>query len=306
MKRKIIAICILLILICAGLVLSISMSPTKEINIDIVQSPRKPVIMVTVDSLMTEPLKKAIQDGKAPAFSFLVNKGMLYPDFISSYPTMSVTIDSTVLTGTYANKHKIPGLIWFKEDENRMISYGSGISEMWHNGLKNVAIDSVIRYNQQHLSKDVQTIHEVLANRQLQSASINGLLFRGNVQHQMNVPKLISLVNLLPEDLEMNGPTLLSLGALSQYNPKNDRHKLAWDRLGSNNDFTVNELKFLIQQNQLPSFTLAYLPDADAELHKNGPNDLKAIEKRMKEKNQVLRPTFCVAGNACWNLHSDI
>ncbi|MFF5996157.1 alkaline phosphatase family protein [Lysinibacillus sp. KU-BSD001] len=288
MKRKIIAICILLVLICAGLVLSISMSPTKEMSIDIAQPSKKPVIIVTVDSLMTEPLKKAIQDGKAPAFSFLVNKGQLYPDFISSYPTMSVTIDSTLLTGTYANEHKIPGLIWFKEEENRMISYGSGISEMWHNGLKNVALDSVIRYNQQHLSKEVQTIHEALANQQLQSASINGLLFRGNVQHQMNVPKLISLVNLLPGNLEMNGPTLLSLGALSQYNPKNDRHKLAWDRLGFNNDFTINELKFLIQNNQLPSFTLAYLPDADAELHKNGPNDLKAIEKADASLQQLF------------------
>ena len=52
----------------------------------------------------------------------------------------------------------------------------------------------------------------------IQSASINGLLYRGNFQHQLNVPKLISTMGLLPNDIEISGPTLLSLGTLSQYN----------------------------------------------------------------------------------------
>ena len=83
-------------------------------------------------------------------------------------------------------------------------------------------MDSVIHLNKNHLSKEVQTIHEELANRQLSSASINGLLFRGSVQHQLYVPKLISMANLLPKEIEINGPTLFSLGPLSQYNPENE------------------------------------------------------------------------------------
>ena len=39
---------------------------------------------------------------------------------------MSVTIDSTLITGTNPDKHKIPGLVWYNEDEQRIINYGNG------------------------------------------------------------------------------------------------------------------------------------------------------------------------------------
>jgi len=287
MIRKVILSLIIFLVFCSGLVLAISMSPTKELD-DSIKSTKKPVILLVVDSLMSEPLLKAVKEGKAPALSFLINNGKLEPEVISSYPTMSVSIDSTLLTGTYPDQHKIPGLIWFKEDENRMISYGSGFREIWNNGVRNVALDSVVHLNQNHLSKEVQTIHEELTDRNLQSASINGLLYRGNVEHQLNIPKLISMAQLLPKDIEVNGPTVFSLGALSQYNPKNDHQKFVWQRMGVNNKFSANELKYLIEQKKLPSFTLAYLPDADASIHKKGPADIKGIEEANEAIEEIL------------------
>ena len=278
MKRKIVITLLSIIAICTGLVLAVSISPTKKLD-DTINSSNKPIILFVVDSLMSEPLQKAVKEGKAPAFEFLINNGHFNPEMISSYPTMSVTIDSTLLTGTYANEHQIPGLIWFKEDENRMISYGSGLREIWNNGVKKVAMDSVVHLNENHLSKEVQTIHEALANRNLPTASINGLLYRGSFEQQLNIPKLISMTNLLPKEIEVNAPKVFSLGVLSQYNPDNNRHKFVWDRMGVNNQFTVNELTYLIEKEKLPAFTLAYLPDADASIHKHGPDDVKGIEK---------------------------
>lgn len=287
-KKTILIILALLLVICGGLVLSISMSPTKKLNEVKIAATKKPVVLIVVDSLMTEPLQEAMKEGKAPAFSFLTKNGDFYPEFISSYPTMSVTIDSTLLTGTYADRHKLPGLIWFKKDENRMISYGSGIREMWDNGIKHVAADSVIHLNESHLSKDVFTIHEELANAKMQSASINGLLYRGSIPQKLNVPKLLSFADLLPKELEVSGPMILSLGALSQYNPENDKYKYSWKRMGVNNDFTVNEMTYLIEQKKLPPFTLAYLPDADASIHKKGPTDSTAIEKADQAIQEML------------------
>jgi len=279
---------IIFLVICTGLVLAISISPIKKLDELSINSTKKPIILIVVDSLMSEPLQKAVKEGKAPTFEFLMNNGHFNQEMISSYPTMSVTIDSTLLTGTYPDQHKVPGLIWFKEDENRMISYGSGMREIWNNGVSNVVLDGVVHLNKDHLSKEVQTIHEELANRELQSASINGLLYRGSFEHQLNVPKLITMTNLLPKDIEIKGPTILSLGALSQYNRENNRHKFVWSRMGVNNQFTVNELNYFIEQKKLPSFTLAYLPDADASIHKHGPEDLKGIEKA----DQALQDLF--------------
>lgn len=290
MKRKMIIILILIVLICIGIVFAISASPIKKLDNNI-KSAKNPIVLIVVDSLMSEPLLRAVNEGKAPAFSYLIKNGKFNSEVISSYPTMSVTIDSTLLTGTYADQHKIPGLIWYKNDENRMISYGSGLSEIWNNGVRNVASDSVIHLNQKHLSKEVQTIHEQLANRKFQSASINGLLYRGSVKHQLNVPKLLSLVNLLPKEIEVNAPSVFSLGALSQYNNKNDNQKYIWKRMGVNNQFTANELKYLIEQKKLPDFTLAYLPDADASIHKKGPTDISGIEK-VDEAIQDIFNTF--------------
>ncbi len=288
MKRKaLIAIgCIVIVLL--GVVLGISMSPTKKLSKISSTHVNKPVVLIVIDSLMTKPLQEIIKEGEAPAFSFLIENGNFYPEIISSYPTMSVTIDSTLLTGTYSDQHKIPGLIWFNEDERRMVSYGSGIREIWDNGVKNVATDSVIYLNEDHLSKNVRTIYEELENMNIQSASINGLLYRGSISHKLNVPSLISFIDLLPRDIDVSAPDILSLGALSQYNPKNDWNKVSWKRMGVNNDFTVNELTYLLEQKKLPSFTLAYLPDADASIHKNGPNDTSGIQKADQSLQKLL------------------
>ncbi|MGE7835660.1 alkaline phosphatase family protein [Viridibacillus arvi] len=308
MEYKIVVAVIVFIFLIVCLAFAFSMSPTKDISNTVINIKQKPVILITVDSLMSQSIQKAIQERKAPAFSFLIKNGQFYPEVISSYPTMSVTIDSTLLTGTYADQHKIPGLIWFKNDENRIISYGSGISEIWSLGVKNVVFDGIVNLNKKHLSKNVQTIHEELSMGNIQSASINGLLYRGSFPHQLNVPKLISAMGLLPNEIDINGPSLLSLGTLSQYDPNNDRQKFAWKSMGVNNQFTVNELKFLIKNNKMPAFTLAYLPDADKDLHKNGPEYIEPIEKADQYLQEILNsyPTWEEAINqVIWIVHGD-
>jgi len=283
-------ILLLILATCIAIVLTISITPLKKLDDNIIPA-KNPIILLVIDSLMSEPLLHAINEGKAPALSYLIDNGKLIPEVISSYPTMSVTIDSTLLTGTYPNLHKVPGLLWFKKDENRIVSYGSGLREILNNGIRHVAHDSIIHLNQKHLSKEVSTIHEDLAARKIQSASINGLLYRGKVKQQLNVPKLIHMVKLLPEKIEVNGPALFSLGALSQYNIENNKHKYIWKRMGVNDAFTAHELKYLIEQRQLPPFTLAYLPDADASIHKNGPTDLKGIQQ-VDEAIQAILNSF--------------
>lgn len=248
----------------------------------------KSVIVLLYDSLMSKPLQQAIQEGKAPAFDFLMKRGSFYPQVVSSYPTMSVAIDSTILTGSYPDHHHVPGLIWFNEQEQTTVSYGSGPHETIVNGVANVLQHSAIHLNQQHLSKQVQTIYEKLAQQNVQAASINGLIYRGGTAHELYVPGLLSHMNTLPRQLTVNGPELLSLGVLAQYNKDNDRHNYAWDKFGFNNKFTVNELALLIKNNQLAPFTFAYLPDADTLLHKHGPDDLQAIEQADQSLQQLL------------------
>lgn len=115
--------------------------------------------------------------------------GRLYPDVVSSYPTMSVTIDSTLLTGTYSDKHRVPGLVWYDENEKRLVNYGSAREEVFKLGVKQVAEDNLYKLNHKHLHRDVKTIHETLADAGQQSASINALVYRGNEKRRCIFPK---------------------------------------------------------------------------------------------------------------------
>ncbi|AIE61151.1 alkaline phosphatase family protein [Bacillus methanolicus] len=282
------------ILIIAGLILILflvfSNTPSNSGFTNVqnqITQPKRPVILLMIDSLMDEPLQKAIKEERAPALEFLIQNGQYYPNVVSSYPTMSVTIDSTLLTGTYPDHHKLPGLVWFDENEKRIINYGSGKEEIITLGIKQVLKDIVYNLNNQHLSESVKTIHEELAKNKKHSASINGLIYRGDYEHDLNTPKTIAFFKLMPKQISTNGPILFSFGRLSQFNPKNQYNHF-WQSFGFNDNFTAQEVKYLIQKKKLPSFTIAYLPDHDHTVHKNGPMDVKGIEKADKQLQKIL------------------
>ncbi|MEC5423568.1 alkaline phosphatase family protein [Virgibacillus sp. C22-A2] len=263
-------------------------TPTKDINSVSISPSKKPVVFLIIDSLMDEPMQKAMEEGRAPALTFLSEQGQYVDRVVSSYPTMSVTIDSTLLTGVYADKHQLPGLVWFNKEENRLISYGSGKMEIFHGGVKQVLKDSMSNLNQEHLSKNTATIYEDLDDRQIQSASINGLVYRGNQKHNLHVPRIASAFNLLPKDFTVKGPTLFSMGSLSQYSPDNNKHNRVWQDLGMNDAFTAEEITYLIQNESLPSFTLGYFPDLDHPVHENGPAEINGIEQIDQHLQTIL------------------
>nr|WP_240613479.1 alkaline phosphatase family protein [Pueribacillus theae] len=249
----------------------------------------KPVVLLIIDSLMDKPLQKAIEEGRAPAFQFLIDNGYYDSNMISSYPTMSVTIDSTLLTGTYSDKHRVPALVWYNEKEKRLVSYGSAKEEILKLGVKNILEDSIVNLNAHHLSRDVNTIHEAAASKGLQSASINALLYRGTEKKTLRLPTIMAKLNVAPKKLQVETPTLFSYGALAQFNPKNNKNNNIWDGFGFNDKFSAQELKYFIQHETVPAFTIAYFSDLDKMVHKKGPvNHLKGIEDADKQLQEIF------------------
>ncbi|MBT2686739.1 alkaline phosphatase family protein [Bacillus sp. ISL-47] len=243
------------------------------------------IILLVIDSIMDEPLKKAIQEKKAPALAFFLKHGQYSKNLVSSYPTMSVTIDSSLITGTYPDKSKIPGLVWFDHDKKQIITYGNGFFEIMKLGVSQFAENIMHQYNNVDLSPNVRTIHEDLNNIKKESASINALIYRGNYPHTLKVPKLITKVSNLPEEYETVGPKMLSLGAFIHQDSKNN-HLV--NRIGLNDAFAVQELKYLLENNILPEFTILYISENDFTVHRKGPNTTKGIEKLDKHLQEVL------------------
>lgn len=283
MKNRALALLFLSIILMTGCTTNHEKSSPNILQTKTASSPK--VILLVVDSLMDKPLKKAIKQHKAPALEFFLKNGQYSNELISSYPTMSVTIDSTLLTGTNPDKHKIPGLVWYNEDEQRVISYGNGFLETLKYGVTNVADNSLYQFNNKDLSKNVKTIHEELDDRGKQTASINAVIYRGNYQHTLLVPKILAKTTSLPDKYKTNGPKILTLGDFINQNPKN-KHVI--NRLGLNDAFAAQELTYLLKNSLLPEFTILYLPENDHAVHRKGPETIDGIEKLDKHLQEIL------------------
>ncbi|QNG58288.1 alkaline phosphatase family protein [Bacillus sp. PAMC26568] len=251
------------------------------------QSQKKRIIMLMIDTLMDQSIQAAIKDGKAPALQFFMKNGRYISNLVSPFPTMSVNVDSTLLTGVYSDKHKIPGLLWYNEKEKRIIDYGGHVSELFKLGLKQSMVDIFYNLNHEHLSKQHKTIHEILKDKGIQSASINALLYRGSYATQLKIPFLLSLFTGLKRELNSYAPNLYSYGAMHKLNPLK-KNSFFWQKYGFNDKFSSNELAYLINRNELPAFTIVYYPDLDQSVHKNGRTDIKGIEKVDQQLQKIL------------------
>ncbi|MDQ0194822.1 alkaline phosphatase family protein [Paenibacillus wynnii] len=253
---------------------------------------RKKVILLVADSLMSQAIDQGIKEQKLPAFQFLIQHGQYYKDLVSSFPTMSVTIDSSLLTGKYPDVHHVPGLTWYSAENKKIINYGTGPMEVLRHGISPVLANALIHLNGSHLNPNLPTIYEDLARHGLKSGSINGLIYRGASDHTLSIPEWIQGPTTLPKKLQVKGPDLLSLGSLS--NPFEGIENLRdgpTNRLGINNSFALEAVKYLIKAKKLPDFLYVYLPDLDKKLHKKGPTEMNGV-KELDKQLQALLQTF--------------
>ena len=251
-------------------------------------SQEKSIIMLIIDTLMDSSLQAAIKSANAPALQFFIENGRYFPNLVSPFPTMSVNVDSTLLTGVACDQHKVPGLVWYNKKEKRIVNYGSHVRELIKLGLKKSMEDIFYNLNHVHLSNQHKTVHEILKDKGIQTASINALLYRGSNPSDLKIPFLLSLFTGLNRKVKSYSPDLFSYGAMHKLNPLK-KNSFFWQRYGFNDKFSANELKHLISQNKLPALTIIYFPDLDQSIHKNGRTDVKGIQKVDVQLQEVLK-----------------
>ncbi|WP_010275395.1 alkaline phosphatase family protein [Paenibacillus senegalensis] len=250
----------------------------------------KKTIFLLIDSLMAKAIDQGIEQKELPNFQFLIEHGQYYKDMVSSFPTMSVTIDSSLLTGTYPNQHHVPGLTWYSMKEKKMINYGTGPMEVIKHGIDPTLTDALIHLNGKHLNPELPTLYDDLAKLGLKAGSVNGLLYRGPQVHVLQIPPWIQGPTSLPEQIGVKGPDFLALGALSDPLADIENKPDGITRnMGINNKFSLETVEYLITENKLPDFLFVYLPDLDRRIHKKGPADLKGVKKVDDQLNALLQ-----------------
>jgi len=72
----------------------------------------KKLVLTYVDSLRTDMLERAVAEGRAPTFGTLLERGVLIPDCVSSFPSVTPVASAEMVTGLGAGGHWISGMKW--------------------------------------------------------------------------------------------------------------------------------------------------------------------------------------------------
>ena len=122
----------------------------------------KKLVLTYVVSLRTDMLQRAVAEDRAPTFAALIERGVLVPDCVSSFPSVTPVACSELVTGVGAERHWISGMNWYHRLERRYVEYGSSLDATRAFGVFRALYDLVYNMNLAHLSPEVETLFERL------------------------------------------------------------------------------------------------------------------------------------------------
>jgi predicted AlkP superfamily pyrophosphatase or phosphodiesterase len=151
----------------------------------------KKLVLTYVDSLRTDMLERAVAEGRAPTFGALIERGVLIPDCVSSFPSVTPVASAEMVTGRAADGHWISGMNWYHRLERRYVEYGSSLEATRAFGVFRSLYDLVYNMNLAHLNPAAETLFEQLDDAGLRTACTPFLIYRGRHRHQVSLEGLL-------------------------------------------------------------------------------------------------------------------
>src|SRR5438067_3497319 len=218
------------------------------------------LILVVVDGLTPAVFEDAIEGDAAPALSFPAEHGT-YTRGVSTFPSLTPVCLSSIATGAHPDVHRIPHLVWYHREEERVVEYGSSFAAIRAAGTRRSILDAVFNMNEQHLGAEALTIYEALEDAGLVSAAVNVTCYRGRTRHLPLLPGLVRpaygprrffFFNLFESDV--TGAPVAVFGRAT----------------GSIDAYAAAVGRWLVTRDGF-DFLLYYLPDYDFASHAFGP-----------------------------------
>jgi Type I phosphodiesterase / nucleotide pyrophosphatase len=230
----------------------------------------KKLVLTYVDSLRTDMLERAVAEGRAPTFGALIERGVLIPDCVSSFPSVTPVASAEMVTGVAADRHWISGMNWYHRLERRYVEYGSSLEATRAFGVFRALYDLVYNMNLAHLSPEIETVFESLEDGGARTACTPFLIYRGRQRHE------VSLEGLLRRAIDATklkfhhhtwGPTDLFYGDLYASREVPCRST----SIPGNRDGYAACCAAELLREDLYDFLLLSLPDNDHYSHHHGP-----------------------------------
>jgi Type I phosphodiesterase / nucleotide pyrophosphatase len=231
---------------------------------------KKKLVLTYVDSLRTDMLQRAIAEERAPTFGALLERGVLIPDCVSSFPSVTPVACSEMVTGVGSDRHWISGMNWYHRLERRYVEYGSSLDATRAFGVFRALYDLVYNMNLAHLSPEIETLFERLDDAGARTACTPFLIYRGRHRHEVSLDGLLRRAvdaTRLKFQHHTWGPTDLFYGDLYA---SRDVPCKSTSIPGVRDEYAACCGAELIKED-LFDFLLLSLPDNDNYSHKHGP-----------------------------------
>jgi hypothetical protein len=230
----------------------------------------KKLVLTYVDSLRTDMLERAVAEGRAPTFGALLERGVLVPDCVSSFPSVTPVASAEMVTGDGADRHWISGMNWFHRLERRYVEYGSSLEATRAFGVFRALYDLVYNMNLAHLSPEIETVFESLEDAGERTACTSFLIYRGRERHEVSLEGLLRRAvgaTKLKFHHHTWGPTDLFYGDLYA---SRDVPCRSTSIPGNRDGYAACCAAELLRED-LYDFLLLSLPDNDHYSHEHGP-----------------------------------
>jgi predicted AlkP superfamily pyrophosphatase or phosphodiesterase len=220
----------------------------------------KKLVLIVIDGLTPAAFERAVEGDRAPALRYLASEGR-YARGVSTFPSLTPVCLSSIATGAHPDVHRIPHLVWWNRDENRLVEYGSSFGAIRVAGTRRALEDAIFNMSERHLGRDAVTVFEALEDAGLTTAAINFTCYRGRTRHLPTVPgvgrqafgpKRFFFFNLFESD--ETGAPLAVFGRAA----------------GSIDAYAGAVGRWLVTRDGF-DFLVFYLPDYDFASHASGP-----------------------------------
>jgi hypothetical protein len=205
-----------------------------------------------------------------PALARVAEQGVYVRDCVAAFPSVTPVCAATITTGAGPDEHWIPSMNWYHREEARYVEYGSSFSASRQFGVLRSLTDTVYRMNAEHLSREVETVFELLDDVDVRTAGTTYLIYRGRHQHEVaNETALARIVTSTLFRRTIEGPRELFYADLYATRKTGCRGQLGMPGIRDQHTGCVGA--YLVEHD-LFDFLLFSLPDNDAWSHKNGPH----------------------------------
>lgn len=235
----------------------------------------KKVILFVIDSLHPIVLGRILSEGNAPALRFMAKHGTYIDRVVSSFPTMTPVATSSMITGTWPDRHGVPGFIWYNEEIRKIVDYGATWQSVLKIGPEKVLRNLLVKLNEEHLNPETPTLYEALEAHGYSTGCVNFFMHRATHPYRTKLPFLISLATHYGLNQEtVSGPSQLTLGELIHppfSGRLNTYPRGIFHRFGINDAFSGKIAAQLVREGKQPDFMVVYFPDNDKYSHHYGP-----------------------------------